>query len=222
MLQRSSHARCRCGWTTKSTKQRPPSIKPPIDSNGSSVRFLSPVPGRHGAQAIIPDPSRRVGAAQTHSSRSISTDFRYTVRVILPHAARCRRTIRNSTNAVSACLLEATARKPGNVHPAASFADLTYADFVRSAHVIRPSFEHGAEWSVGRIVFDAVERTQRCRSEYEFGDSAPAVPNGCRSCRRGTTVCDGIGDVLARADSRRRRGSSMRRFAWQIRVDWVR
>ena len=67
---------------------------------------------------------------------------------------------RNSTNAVLACLLEATAKKPGNVHPAASFADLTYQDFVRSAHLIAPSFAHGVEWSVGRIVFDAVGRTQ--------------------------------------------------------------
>jgi len=56
--------------------------------------------------------------------------------------------------AVLACLLEATARKPGNVHPTASFRDLTYADFVRSAHSIGPSFEHAGEWSVGRIVLD--------------------------------------------------------------------
>ncbi|HEX4073623.1 MAG TPA: triphosphoribosyl-dephospho-CoA synthase [Planctomycetaceae bacterium] len=58
------------------------------------------------------------------------------------------------------CLLEATAKKPGNVHPGASFADLTYQDFVRSAHLIAPSFAQGAEWGVGRIVFDAVERTR--------------------------------------------------------------
>ena len=35
-----------------------------------------------------------------------------------------------------ACLMEATARKPGNVHPAAEFVDLTYADFVRAAQAI--------------------------------------------------------------------------------------
>ena len=29
-----------------------------------------------------------------------------------------------------ACILEATARKPGNVHPWASFEDLTYDDLV--------------------------------------------------------------------------------------------
>src|SRR5579883_3449294 len=66
-----------------------------------------------------------------------------------------------SRAAVSACLLEATARKPGNVHPGASFRDLTYADFVRSGHLIGPSFEEAGEWTVGRIVLDAVERTRR-------------------------------------------------------------
>ncbi|MFG0332894.1 MAG: triphosphoribosyl-dephospho-CoA synthase, partial [Maioricimonas sp. JB049] len=30
-----------------------------------------------------------------------------------------------------ACLAEAAARKPGNVHPGTSFDDLTYDDFVR-------------------------------------------------------------------------------------------
>ena len=35
--------------------------------------------------------------------------------------------------AAVACVWEATARKPGNVHPAAAFADCSYLDFVLSA-----------------------------------------------------------------------------------------
>ncbi|HEY0984781.1 triphosphoribosyl-dephospho-CoA synthase [Schlesneria sp.] len=35
-----------------------------------------------------------------------------------------------------ACLMEATARKPGNVHPAAAFSDLTYNDFVCAAKAV--------------------------------------------------------------------------------------
>ena len=31
-----------------------------------------------------------------------------------------------------ACLIEATARKPGNVHPRAAFIDLCYDDFVKA------------------------------------------------------------------------------------------
>jgi triphosphoribosyl-dephospho-CoA synthase len=38
----------------------------------------------------------------------------------------------------SACLMEATARKPGNVHPGASFADLCHRDFVVSAGAVAP------------------------------------------------------------------------------------
>ena len=37
-----------------------------------------------------------------------------------------------------ACLWEATARKAGNVHPRASFDDVSYADFVLSAHAAAP------------------------------------------------------------------------------------
>ena len=37
-----------------------------------------------------------------------------------------------------ACVWEATARKPGNVHPDASFPDLTYDDFIVSANVVAP------------------------------------------------------------------------------------
>lgn len=60
----------------------------------------------------------------------------------------------------SACLLEATARKPGNVHPGAAFEDISYADFVRSAHVIAPVFADSSRRSVGATVLEAVHRTQ--------------------------------------------------------------
>jgi triphosphoribosyl-dephospho-CoA synthase len=103
---------------------------------------------------------------------------------------------RNSRNAVLACLLEATARKPGNVHPGASFADLTYADFVRSAHLIGPSFEQAREWSVGRIVLDAVERTQRAVGRNtNLGILLLLAP--LASVPHGVALRDGIGGVLA-------------------------
>lgn len=60
----------------------------------------------------------------------------------------------------AACLLEATARKPGNVHPQARFADLEYADFVRSADVAAPWLARAAELGVGWSVRRAVEATQ--------------------------------------------------------------
>ena len=59
-----------------------------------------------------------------------------------------------------ACLLEAAARKPGNVHPQASFSDLCYADFVQSARVIAPIVAQAAQWGVGRTIQKAVEATK--------------------------------------------------------------
>jgi triphosphoribosyl-dephospho-CoA synthase len=102
----------------------------------------------------------------------------------------------NSKWAMLACLLEATARKPGNVHPAASFADLTYDDFVQSAQVIGPSFEQRTEWSVGRIVLDAVDRTQRAVGRNtNLGILLLLAPLAC--VPDGVALGDGIGDVLA-------------------------
>jgi triphosphoribosyl-dephospho-CoA synthase len=63
--------------------------------------------------------------------------------------------------ATLACLWEATARKAGNVHPGAGFADLTYTDFVLSAVAIGPAFSAADRAAVGRTVLRAVEAT-RC------------------------------------------------------------
>ena len=59
----------------------------------------------------------------------------------------------------TACVLEATARKPGNVHPGAAFDDLTHADFLRSAEVIAPALACTAQVGIGRAVLESIERT---------------------------------------------------------------
>ena len=60
----------------------------------------------------------------------------------------------------AACVLEATARKPGNVHPQRSFADLTYQDFVVSADRVAPILACTPELGVGRAILEAVTATQ--------------------------------------------------------------
>jgi triphosphoribosyl-dephospho-CoA synthase len=60
-----------------------------------------------------------------------------------------------------ACLLEATARKPGNVHPAASFGDLCYDDFVRAAQAAAKPLADVRQTGLGRAIFNAVDATQR-------------------------------------------------------------
>jgi triphosphoribosyl-dephospho-CoA synthase len=58
-----------------------------------------------------------------------------------------------------ACVLEATAPKPGNVSPGRPFEDLRYEDFVASAHAIRPVFENAGARPIGQTVRLAVEAT---------------------------------------------------------------
>jgi triphosphoribosyl-dephospho-CoA synthase len=62
--------------------------------------------------------------------------------------------------AALACLWEATARKPGNVHRFQDFDDLSYVDFLHSAVAIVPVLDQALEKSVGRIVLDGVRATQ--------------------------------------------------------------
>jgi triphosphoribosyl-dephospho-CoA synthase len=59
-----------------------------------------------------------------------------------------------------ACVLEATARKPGNVTRFDDFEDLTYLDFVLSAAAIAPFMDRAVELGVGRSVLAALEATR--------------------------------------------------------------
>ncbi len=55
--------------------------------------------------------------------------------------------------------MEATARKPGNVHPGASFADLTYNDLIVSANVIAPILAATRDLGIGQAVLKSVQAT---------------------------------------------------------------
>jgi len=59
-----------------------------------------------------------------------------------------------------ACRWEARARKIGNVHPGARFANTTVEDFYRSADAIAPVFADAATQPVGVTIRRAVEATQ--------------------------------------------------------------
>jgi triphosphoribosyl-dephospho-CoA synthase len=59
-----------------------------------------------------------------------------------------------------ACIWEATARKAGNVHRFADFADLTYLDFVLSAAAVGLVFEQAPYCSVGKTVLAALRATR--------------------------------------------------------------
>jgi triphosphoribosyl-dephospho-CoA synthase len=60
-----------------------------------------------------------------------------------------------------ACIWEATARKPGNVHRYRDFADTAYPDFLLSAAAIAPAMTTACQQRVGVTVFQAVRATRR-------------------------------------------------------------
>lgn len=59
-----------------------------------------------------------------------------------------------------ACLLEASAPKPGNVSPGVSFHDMRYEDFLASAAAIAPAFLDVGRQSVGETIRRAIEDTR--------------------------------------------------------------
>jgi triphosphoribosyl-dephospho-CoA synthase len=56
-----------------------------------------------------------------------------------------------------ACVLEATAPKPGNVHRGADFADLSYPDFLVSAIALGPVFDQAPKLRLGELVLSAID-----------------------------------------------------------------
>uniref|UniRef100_A0A7C2JYJ6 Triphosphoribosyl-dephospho-CoA synthetase n=1 Tax=Schlesneria paludicola TaxID=360056 RepID=A0A7C2JYJ6_9PLAN len=69
-----------------------------------------------------------------------------------------------------ACLMEATARKLGNVHPAARFDDLCYDDFARAAEASAPILARAEQLGIGRTVLEAVRATRAvCATNVNLG-----------------------------------------------------
>lgn len=73
---------------------------------------------------------------------------------------------RRSPEAVSgaaqlACVLEASAEKPGNITPRHDFADTSYEDMLRSAIALGPELGRAAQRGVGDTVLAAVRATRR-------------------------------------------------------------
>jgi len=60
----------------------------------------------------------------------------------------------------NACILEASARKPGNVHPEAAFEDLTFSDFVQSAEALSQVLPLACSKGVGWAVLESIRETQ--------------------------------------------------------------
>lgn len=111
------------------------------------------------------------------------------------HSDSCRTRFSVAQAAALACLWEATAPKPGNVHRGADFEDVTYLDFVQSAIVIGPILARTQELGVGRTVLEAVRETQAAvRTNTNLGTVLLLAP--LAAVPEGTPLVVGIGSVL--------------------------
>jgi triphosphoribosyl-dephospho-CoA synthase len=68
---------------------------------------------------------------------------------------------RIALHAQLACIWEASARKAGNVHPWADFADTSYLDFLTSAAALAPVLADAGQQSVGATILAGVQRTRQ-------------------------------------------------------------
>ena len=77
---------------------------------------------------------------------------------------RVKRTARGPTDVVRAaqlaCVLEASAEKPGNVTPSHDFDDTSYEDMLRSGLALGAEFDRAGERSVGETVLAAVRASR--------------------------------------------------------------
>ena len=100
-------------------------------------------------------------------------------------------------SATLACICEATAPKPGNVHRGADFEDLTYPDLLAAAVAIGPAMESAATNRVGTVVLEAVRATRAVvGTNANLGTVLLLAP--LAAVPRDTPLADGIGDVLNR------------------------
>ncbi|SIO65988.1 triphosphoribosyl-dephospho-CoA synthase [Singulisphaera sp. GP187] len=94
-----------------------------------------------------------------------------------------------------ACLLEVSARKPGNVYPGRGFADANFVDFLLSASVIAAPFDRARQIGVGGAVLEAVEATCRVvATNTNLGMILLFAPLAAVPEERG--LRDGLPDVL--------------------------
>ena len=106
-------------------------------------------------------------------------------------------------SAAAASILEASAAKPGNVHPTAEFPDLTHAELVAAGLAIAPAMEQAAEVPLGRTILVAVTAARSVtRSNANLGivlaiaplaavpDGRPAGPAAVAEVLAGLTPAD--------------------------------
>jgi len=103
--------------------------------------------------------------------------------------------------AAEACRLEASAEKPGNVHPGAAFIDLSYAELVAAGAAIAPALDRAPIERLGATILAAVQASHGVtRSNANLGivlALAPVAAAAEEQPRRSITAA-GIAAVMSR------------------------
>jgi triphosphoribosyl-dephospho-CoA synthase len=98
-----------------------------------------------------------------------------------------------------ACILEATARKPGNVHRFQDFDDLAYPEFLLSAMAAAPIVAESGQMGVGRSVLHAIQATRHfVRTNTNLGMVLLLAP--LAAVPRERNLATGVADVLDSLD----------------------
>ncbi|MEW4488983.1 triphosphoribosyl-dephospho-CoA synthase [Thalassoglobus sp. JC818] len=107
-----------------------------------------------------------------------------------------------SLQITTACLLEAAARKPGNVHPQAQFSDLTFSDFEKAAEITGTVLgEDQTSLTVAQQILVAVRKTrEHVQSNVNLGILLLLAP--LAAVEDHLSLEEGIQDVLAALDAR--------------------
>ncbi len=94
-----------------------------------------------------------------------------------------------------ACIWEATAHKPGNVHRFRDFADTTYFDFLQSAAAIAPILDRASDQRVGETVLQCIQATRAItKTNTNLGIVLLLVP--LASVRADENLRTGVKEVL--------------------------
>jgi triphosphoribosyl-dephospho-CoA synthase len=102
----------------------------------------------------------------------------------------------NAVCAFLACQWEAAARKAGNVHRERDFADVTYADFVRSAEAAAPEIGRAPDRPLGETILAAIRATRAVvRTNTNLGIVLLLVP--LAKVPAGAELPAGVREVLA-------------------------
>jgi len=100
-----------------------------------------------------------------------------------------------------ACLLEASAPKPGNVNRYHDFEDATFEDFLLSAAAVGPALGRAGSVGVGRTILRAVRDTRRfVRTNTNLGIILLLAPLARAAARTGDSLRSRLSEVLAELD----------------------